>query len=180
MTMRVFAVAGMMMVAMTAGAAAQPAPAPAPARAVEPAAPSQDQPNIQFDITVSDEGGGFPASKKSVVLMVQGGGAGSLRSNGIGSLRAFDTRGQPRAVEVVFNIDVKLPRYEIKDPNKVRARVTIEYQPFHEESPKGLPGRVRAQVDVALENGRKTMLWQTADPVTGLRSTIEVTATVLK
>jgi len=37
-----------------------------------------------------------------------------------------------------------------------------------------------AQVDVALENGRKTMLWQTADPVTGLRSTIEVTATVLK
>jgi hypothetical protein len=179
--MRLVLAANVMMAVMASAAAAQPpvpapAPAPAPIRA-EPPVPASDQPNIQFDIAIADEGGGLPASKKNVVLMVQGGGAGSLRSNGIG-LVTREGKITDR-VNVELNADIKMPSYNFKEPNKVRARISIEYQPFFAEM-RATPARVRAQVDVLLENGRKTVLWQTADPITGLRTTIEVTATVLK
>ena len=175
---------------------AQPAPASAPARAqppvpapaptpvaptwLDPPAPGPDQPNIQFDIAISDEGGGYQPVKKNVVLLAQAGGAGSLRSSGVGFLAPNAPQaGRGNPVSAELNVDVKMPRYSTMEPNKIRARVGIEYQPFSPEW-KSAPGRIRAQVDAMLENGKKTILWQTADPVSGLRTTIEVTATVLK
>jgi hypothetical protein len=176
MRMRVLVVSSLVVTVMTAAAAAQqakPEPAPGPTRMVEPPAPNADQPNIQFDIAVTDEGTGFTAVKKNVVVMVQAGGAGSLRSRGVGE------RSGGARVPVNFNVDVKMPPYNVREPNKIRARVTVEYQPFAAEW-KMLPSSVSAQVDASLESGKKMILWQTADPVTNLRTTIEVTATVLK
>ena len=76
MKMRRLVTLSMMVVVMASAAQAQQI-APSPARMVEAPAPAADQPNIRFDISIADEGGGFPASKKNVVLIVQGGGAGS-------------------------------------------------------------------------------------------------------
>jgi hypothetical protein len=154
----------------------QPQPAPA-----KPPAPPIDQPNVRFDITLSDEGGGITPVSKSVVLMVQGSGSGSLRSGGVGYLTNVPsnvgTRGERVAVDLFA--DVTLARYELKTADKIRARVAVDYQPFSADW-KGAPGRVRAQVDVMLDNGKETTLWQTTDPVMGVRTTIKVTATVLK
>jgi hypothetical protein len=147
---------------------------------VDPPAPGPDQPNIQFDIAISDDGGGYQPVKRSVVLMAQAGGAGSLRNSGVGYLAPSApqaARGNP--VNAELNVDVKMPRYNPMEPSKIRARVGIEYQPFSAEW-KAAPGRIRGQVDAMLENGRKTVLWQTSDPTSGLRTTIEITATVLK
>jgi hypothetical protein len=145
----------------------------------EPPAPGPDQPNIQFEFSISDEGGGYQPVKKSVVLMAQAGGAGSLRNSGVGRLAPAPGGPAGDRVSAELNVDVKMPRYDVTEPNKIRARIGIEYQPFSPEW-KSAPGRIRAQVDAMLGNGRKTTLWQTADPVSGLRTTVEVTATVLK
>jgi hypothetical protein len=155
-----------------------PQPAPAPAK---PPAPNIDQPNVRFDITLSDEGGGITPVSKSVVLMVQGSGSGSLRSGGVGYLTNVPSNLGNRGERVVVDLfaDVTLARYELRTPEKIRARVAVDYQPFSAEW-KGAPGRVRAQVDVMLDNGKETTLWQTTDPVMGVRTTIKVTATVLK
>jgi hypothetical protein len=160
----------------------QPQPQPAPAKPAVPPAPSIDQPNVRFDITLSDEGGGITPVSKSVVLMVQGNGAGSLRSGGVGYLTNVPSNiGSNRGERVAVDLfaDVTLARYELRTPDKIRARVAVDYQPFSSEW-KGVPGRVRAQVDVMLDNGKETTLWQTTDPVMGVRTTIKVTATVLK
>jgi hypothetical protein len=157
-----------------------PQPAPAPARPPEPLPPGTDQPNIRFDIAIADEGGGITPVQKAVTLTVQGSGSGSLRSSGSARLMgsAPDSRdGTPVSVEL--NVDVKLARYNVKEPDKIRARVALDYQPFSREW-KTAPGRVRASVDVMLDNGKETALWQTTDPVMGVRTTIKVTATVLK
>lgn len=158
----------------------QPVPQPAPPPA-KPPAPSIDQPNVRFDITLSDEGGGIMPVSKSVVLMVQGSGTGSLRSGGVGYLTNVPSQINNRGERIVVDLfaDVTLARYELKTPDKIRARVAVDYQPFSPEW-KGAPGRVRAQVDVMLDNGKETTLWQTTDPVMGVRTTINVTATVLK
>ena len=176
MTLRAFVSLLMVAAVMTTGVTAQqPQPGAGPVPVREPPAPPLDQPNVQFDIAISDEGGGVAPVKKSVVLMVQAGGSGSLRSNGVGTLES----GRGNRVVVDLNADVKLPHYSVQQPNKIRARIAIDYQPFAPEW-KTAPGRVRAQVDVVLDNGKRTMLWQTTDPVMGLRTMIEVTATVLK
>jgi hypothetical protein len=157
----------------------QPAPAPAPSRPVEPPPPGTDQPNIRFDIVIADEGGGITPVQKVVVLTVQGDGSGSLRSGGTGFLANPKNPDNRPIVRVDLNTDVKLARYNLKEPNKIRARIAIDYQPFAPEWPAA-PGRVRASVDVMLDNGKETALWQTTDPVMGVRTTIKVTATVLK
>jgi hypothetical protein len=169
----------------------QPAPAPAPTPAPAPASgavrsldvprPGTDQPNIRFDISISDEGGGITPVQKSVVLTVQGSGTGSLRSSGLGYLANTPTipGGRGDRLPVDLNTDVNLAAYRPQEPNKIRARIAIDYQPFSPEW-KSAPGRVRASVDVMLDNGKETALWQTTDPVMGVRTTIKVTATVLK
>lgn len=187
MRIRSLVLIGVMSVVMASSAAAQQQPASAPVRVVEPPAPAVDQPNIQFDIAIADEGGGLPASKKSVTMMVQGGGSGSLRSTGVAVYNARTEKSAvgdaliPRSerTSVELNVDVKMPRHDPKEPSRVRARVAIEYQPFHPDA-KVLPAKIRAQNDVMLDSGKKTTLWQNTDPVSGLRTTIEVTATVLK
>jgi hypothetical protein len=165
--------------AATAEQTPQPAPVPAPpARPFDPP-PGTDQPNIRFDIAIADEGGGITPVQKAVVLTVQADGSGSLRSGGTGFLSNPKMPDNRPPVRVDLNADVNLARYSIKEPTKIRAKIAIDYQPFAPEW-TSVPGRVRASVDVMLDSGKETSLWQTTDPVMGVRTTIKVTATVLK
>jgi hypothetical protein len=185
MSTRSIAIAVLLIGIMPGPLAAQQRGAAPPPGQSEPPVPSLDQPNIQFSIDITDEGTGFVTVKKNVVLIAQGGGAGSLRSSGT-ALMLERMKQQPQVftginntVSVELNVDVKMPPYIAREPGKIRARIGIEYQPFS-AGWKELPGRVRAQVDALLLDGKKMTLWQTTDPVTGLRTMIEVTATVMK
>jgi hypothetical protein len=160
-------------------AQATPQPAPPP-RPFDPPRPGTDQPNIRFDIAIADEGGGITPVQKAVTLTVQGSGSGSLRSSGVGNLaNPAMPGGRGGALPVDLNTDVNLLPYRPNEPNKIRARIAVDYQPFSPEW-KSAPGRVRASVDVMLDSGKEITLWQTTDPVMGVRTTIKVTATVLK
>ncbi len=62
---------------------------------------------------------------------------------------------------------------------KISAQVAVEYQPY---SP-GMavqPGSVHALADAYFDSGRRMVIAQTADALTERRTTIEVTATILK
>jgi hypothetical protein len=172
-----------------AAPAAQPAPAPPPAptaprpgqaRPAAPARPATAVPappavpvsgatprNVRFDITITDTAGGKPVTKALSVTVSNYSGTGSIRSTGV---RADGT-------PVPLNVDVRNVTWH--SDTVVRASVNVEYQAYIPDA-KPQPGMVTAVTNSVFEDGRRTQILQTADPTSDRRTTIEVTATVLK
>jgi hypothetical protein len=172
---------------------AAPAPQPAPAPPAAPTAlrPGQPRPatparpasavpappvvpvsgatprNVRFDITITDTAGGKPVTKALSVTVSNYSGTGSIRSTGVRS------DGTP----VPLNVDVRNVTWH--SDTVVRASVNVEYQAYIPDA-KPQPGMVTAVTNSVFEDGRKTQILQTADPTSDRRTTIEVTATVLK
>ena len=153
----------------------QPRPA-TPARApsavavpVPPAVPASGATprNVRFDITITDTAGGKPITKALSVTVSNYSGTGSIRSTGVRS------DGTP----VPLNVDVRNVTWH--SDTVVRASVNVEYQAYIPDA-KPQPGMVTAVTNSVFEDGRKTQILQTADPTSDRRTTIEVTATVLK
>lgn len=170
---------------LTAGAQ-QPAPRPEGAQAPAPdSRPAPGAPvNIRYDVTIRDEGGGGPATRRTVSLVVQANNVpGAVRSIGhlpashpLAAAQAIGTGPASHPLAIPLNVDV---RGTISPNGRIPSRVTVEYQPFWPEA-KTLPSSVRAQVDAALDDGRLMLLSQAVDPISDRRTIIEVTATVLK
>jgi len=172
-----------------AAPAPQPAPAPPAAptalrlgqpRPAAPARPASAVPappavpvsgatprNVRFDITITDTAGGKPVTKALSVTVSNYSGTGSIRSTGVRS------DGTP----VPLNVDVRNVTWH--SDTVVRASVNVEYQAYIPDA-KPQPGMVTAVTNSVFEDGRKTQILQTADPTSDRRTTIEVTATVLK
>jgi hypothetical protein len=171
---------------MTTTAAAQtPRPTP-PAPPAEPAQPAPPRPdttirpepervdrasgqwvNVRFDIGIVDEGGP-QASRKAVTLTVADRQSGQVRA----TVFVPDLGHVPLAVDAT----------PILEPGgKIRARITLEYQP-NPGTDRKLPSSpsMRLSFGIVLENGKKIVAAQAADPVTDRQITVEITATVLK
>ena len=175
-----------------AAPAAQPAPTPPPAPAAprpgqaRPAAPArgavppQAVPappavpasgatprNVRFDITITDTAGGKPVTKALSVTVSNYSGTGSIRSTGV----------RPDGTPVPLNVDVRNVTWH--SDTVVRASVNVEYQAYIPDA-KPQPGLMTASSNSVFEDGRRTQILQTADPTSDRRTTIEVTATILK
>jgi hypothetical protein len=137
---------------------------PAPPAAPAPGAPAR---NVKFDITITDTAGGKPIVKALSVTVSDFGGNGSIRSTGV---RADGT-------PVPLNVDVR--NVIGHSDSVVRASVNVEYQAYIPDA-KPQPGLVTAVANSVFEDGRRTQILQTADPTSDRRTTIEVTATILK
>jgi len=176
-----------------------PPATPAPQRVVPPgtigtaagAAPA----NIRFDISIADSGVTTPITK-TVTVNVSQGGLGSIRSSAkipgapVPPPRTVTSQGadgKPQttttpssAPTISLNVDVNQPT--IYEDGRIRALVVIEYQPYvpaaMARTPE--PAVVRANSMIVFENGKKMMLLQAADPMSDRRTTIEVTATVVR
>jgi hypothetical protein len=143
------------------------APPPAPPAEQEPARLGRGQPvNIRFDFTIIDEGG--PAtSRKAVSVTVADRQSGLVRSE------VF--------VQDVGRVPLSVDALPILEDGKIRTRVTLDYQPNPgEDRKRPTPMSMRLSFGILLENGRKVLAAQAADPVTDRRVSVEVTATVLK
>jgi hypothetical protein len=185
--MRTLILLTLLMVPAAAGAAQEPVPGPAPAKPVVPR-------NIRFEVTITDAAVSTkPVSKTVVVTVVEGNTTGSVRSeapipgaepsvpNGF-TVVDKDGKTQPMQVRptLPLNFDVRLPRViEDRGATWVQANISVEYQPYVADA-KTRPATVRAGSTSVFENGKKTILLQAADPISDRRTTIEVTATVLK
>lgn len=171
----------------------QPAPARAPAAPVAPATvppPAQPAPpappapfvrsgtnNVKFDVTITDTAGPKPVTK-TVSMTVAPGNNGSIRS----SAKAGDTSAgtiNPAVVAPTSWLNVDVRGVNTIDANTVRAQISVEYQAYVADA-KLQPGAVSANSTSIFTDGRRTQILVTSDPASDRRTTIEVTATILK
>jgi hypothetical protein len=169
--------------------APRPAPAARPAPGTIPAAPEPPQPaqaprpaappaNIRFDVTITDTGAAKPVTKTLSLTVGNNNNSGSIRSTAqvpgtnpnVGPFVGPQT-------SIPLNVDVR--NVISVDNNSVRASVLIEYQPYVPEA-KSQPGGITASAQTIFFDGRKTQILVTSDPVSDRKTTIEVTATILK
>lgn len=173
-------------------AQAQPAPparpaAPAPAApAAPPAAPAVAVPapaplvvqtfaragsaaprNIRFDIVITETGGSKPATKTISLTVSDSNGSGSVRN----LVKA------PGDSTVSLNVDVR--GVQAFENGAVRAAVNVEYQPYTPDASAASSG-IQSSITSMFQDGRRTQILQTSDPLSDRRITIEVTTTVMK
>jgi hypothetical protein len=158
-------------------APAVPAPPAAPAVAVPPtAAPPQfvragqgsaPPRNIRFDIAITETGGSKPTAK-TISLTVSD-------SNGNGSVRNLVKA--PGDSTVSLNVDVRA--VQAFEGGAVRASVNVEYQPYTPDASAASSG-IQSSITSMFQDGRRTQILQTSDPLSDRRITIEVMMTVLK
>jgi hypothetical protein len=141
--------------------------------------PAPPVPNLRFDVSILDEGGGAPVTRKTVTVMARADNqTASVRSYGRLNPShpiAIAMRQTEHGVLIGLKVDVR-GRYE---NGRLIGRVTVEYQPYAPEM-KSLPSSVTTQVDAIFDEGRKMVIAQAADPLSDRKTTIEVTVTVLK
>ena len=128
-------------------------------------------------------------------MNVSAGGSGSIRSSAkLPGARVPPPRtvtsqgpdGKPQTAttpspepSISLNVDVTNP--VLFEDNGIRAMVVIEYQPYVPASAaRPEPAVVRANALTVFNSGAKMVLLQAADPMTDRRTTIEVTATVIR
>jgi hypothetical protein len=176
-------IGSMFVVTMVTTILAQDRTAPAPSQNPQPQAqpqppapplplPGVGQPNVRFDIAISEDGGGPAPVRKTVMLLVEAAGSASLRSTS----QTARSRFGPAAL----NVDIRLATYFQSEGEKIRGRVTVDYQPPSAADTDSAGAGIRAQVDAQFVDGKKLILWQATDPVSDRRTTVEATATLLK
>lgn len=154
----------------------------APASEAPPPSPA----NVRFDVVVTDDTGGGKTLTKSVTLNVIASSDG--RDSGIGQIRSsarpagvaqFTATG-PEGKTIIdndLNLNVDINRPRLMQGNKIRVPIVVEYRPYSPD-PRAASATVRASVDMLMDHAKKTVISQTADPVTDRKVIIEVTATI--
>ena len=145
--------------------AQQPAPAPAPA-AVQRSGPAAPR-NIRFEIVITETGGPKPTTKAISLTVNDGNGSGSVRN----LVKA------PGDATVSLNVDVR--GVNSFEGGAIRAAVNVEYQPYTPDVSVASSG-IQSSITSMFQDGRRTQILQTSDPLSDRRTTIEVLATVLK
>jgi hypothetical protein len=154
--------------------AIQPSPAPAPAPA--PAPRSFGQPvAVRIELTITDQVGTAAPVKKTMTMMAADGERVSVRSMN-------RTPGQNGAQ---FNVDAK----PMLTQDKIRLDLSISYDAPETPQP-GTPEKaekaaswsttLQESMGVIVENGKPTLISQSADPRTDRKVSVEVRATILK
>jgi hypothetical protein len=155
----------------------QPAPAPGQARpeatpvpVVQPK-PAGQPVNVRLDLTITDQIGSAAPVQKVVSLLIADQGSGMIRSEG--QLPGYG------AVQLHVDGEVRLSQGD-----KIRARVGLNYDLIDPKAKSAEAQSQRTQIreslSVILENGKPTVISQSADPVTDRKVTVEVKATIVK
>jgi hypothetical protein len=123
--------------------------------------------NIRFDVAIVDEGGPQPL-RKLVSLTLADRQSGSVRAAvllpGVGSV--------PLGVDATPMV---------QSDGRVRARISVSYRPGSQQQQQQIQQpNVELTFGILLEDGKKIVASQAADPTTDRRISVEVTATVLK
>ncbi len=131
-------------------------------------------------MTITDTGGPKPVTKTLSLTVGNNNNSGSIRSVAQVSSPSATPNVNPFVgppTSIPLNVDIRSVTWV--DNNAVRANVLIEYQPYVPEA-KSQPGGITASAQTVFFDGRKTQILVTSDPVSDRKTTIEVTATILK
>ena len=153
-----------------------PAPQPAPNFAPAPGPRSFGQPvAVRIELTITDQVGTAAPVKKTMTMMAADGERASVRSMN----RAMGQSGAQ------FNVDAK----PMLTQDKIRLELSISYDasetptpdtPEKAEKAVSWSTTLQESMGVILENGKPTVISQSADPRTDRKVSVEVRATILK
>ena len=135
--------------------------------------------NVKLELSITDTYANTPA-KKTVTMLISNGGSGMIRT----SNRLPD--GSPVNLNVDCQVAVSPTMQPGRDPNRemVRTSLTFLYTPAQAASGEGRPAARPADltesVNVLLQDGKLTVVSQSADPATDRKVTVEVTATIIR
>jgi hypothetical protein len=161
-----------------AKADAQPAPAriekkttadprmiPAPLR-YEPAT------NIRVDLTITDQRGSATPISKTITMTMADNASSRIRTGG-------DVRTPMGFRPVTLNVDA-MPR--VQRDGKIYVTLTIEYRPTAAESDteQSTTPTINESLAVLLEDGKSTVISQSADPATDRKVKVEAKAAILR
>jgi hypothetical protein len=181
--MRIFTIAAILLWSVNA-VAQTPAPAPQPA----PAPPR----NVRFDIIITEATIPRPTMKSLVLMINEADRVGSIRNiarvpgtdpNVPSTVTITDKDGKNQTIptgarSLPLNVDVRMATPAVIN-DTVRATVTIDYQPYNAEA-KNQPAAVGGTASMVFDSGKRVTIIQTVDPITDVKTTIDVTATILK
>lgn len=130
--------------------------------------------NVLVEVTITEERPGAPAAAKTVKMTVADGREGRIRSFAETSPQS---PGQPRRVHPL-EID-GTPR--ILDSGKIRLSISLNHSMVEPPS-SGAEYQIslRDALSVIMDNGKPLVVAQSADPVSDLKVSVEVKATVMK
>jgi hypothetical protein len=169
--------------------AAQGTPVP-PARVVT--VPTQ---NVRLEVTITDSFGsgvaggvsggvaggvsggvasGAGPAKKTVTMLIADGHSGSIRSaNDVQTPTGFRT--------ININVD---SQPTVRDGGRIQLSLSVQYVPelstLNSQAPSAKPANINESLTVMLNDGKSTLITQSADPSTDRKVTVEVTATIVK
>jgi hypothetical protein len=150
-----------------------PAPQPAPTPAPFLVPRSFGQPvAVRIELTITDQVGASAPVKKTMTMMAADGERASVRSMN----RAAGQNGAQ------FNVDAK----PMLTQDRIRLDLSISYdapdmpQPGTPEKAASWSTMLQESMGVILENGKPTVISQSADPRTDRKVSVEVRATILK
>jgi hypothetical protein len=172
------------------------APVAAPAAAQAAAPPTRDTSswqNIRLDFTITDTFGNTP-SKKTVTMLIADRGQGRIRSsnqvkgptNGDGyqpiSINIDATATLPSARDIELQSRNIIPKTGPDMTGKIMLNLTVQYTPeiSLQGSSTAKPASLDESLNVVVQDGKPTLLSQSADPQGDRKVTLEVTATIVK
>jgi hypothetical protein len=148
-------------------------PPAAPAAAAERRREGQPV-NIKVDLTLTDQRGGAQPIKRTVTVLAADGYTGSIRTMS----QVYDPTTPPMTVPL--NVDASPT---LLADGKVRLGINLQYDwPGPAERVRGqvVNTSLHDQLMLILENGKPTIVAQSADPIGDRQVTVEVKATILK
>ena len=130
--------------------------------------------NVQIELTLTDQVGGAPPEKKTILMIVASGSWGKIRS--AGNVRPEGN--MPFVVDL--NVDAR-PFVSVEGP--IQLELTLVYSPPGEaagKETKARPTGLNQSLTVVLQSGKPLVISQAADPISDRKVLVEVKATVLK
>jgi len=135
--------------------------------------------NLALEFTITDQMGTSAPVKKTVLMNVADGESGRIRTNADVPRKNNPGSSSFSFMSVPLSIDA---RPEIEG-TKIRLSASLDYQLFSDSPAADLPGgktSISQMVTSILSDGVRTILSQSADPLTDRKVTLEVKATILK
>lgn len=134
--------------------------------------PVQPTSNVRIDLTIMDQRGQGVALSKTMSLTVTDGAGGRIRTTG-------DVRTPMGPRPVILNVDAN-PR--IMRDGKVNLMLSIEYRPIaaEAETEKSTTPGLNESITVLLQDGKPTIISQSADPATDRKVQVEAKVTIIK
>jgi hypothetical protein len=147
---------------------------PPPGAGIPPPKPTETgQPvNVRIELTITDQRGDTTPITKTVTMIASDRSASRIRTQG-------DVRTPMGFRPVILNIDSR--PVLIRD-NRARVELTVEYRPVAAEADteKSTTPMINESLSVILEDGKPTLISQSADPVTDRKVKVEATMTILR